>query len=396
MDRQALARRNQRLAAALHQPALRHRLRDSSLKLMAYAPVPQRGRGSKRVLVIRPDHLGDALLATPAIQQLKSARPDLEIHALCGSWTAELLAAYPVIDRVIALPFPGFARQQQAGNPYMLALRWARTLRESAYAAAIVMRQDHWWGAWLAWLAGIPRRIGYDRANVSPFLTDAVALRHEHAVMQNLRLVSRLTDSQPPAGIRLTYPAQASDRANIAGRLRDLGVNGDRRLVCIHPGSGSASKLWTVDKWAAVADRLVADFTCQIVFTGASGESALIDEIRAGMTQPAINFGATNIGQLAALCQRAALALGPDSGVMHLAAAVDTPTVALFGPADPIEFAPWGDGARHITLSGDMSCAPCRILDWRGDDAKYHPCVRDIEVESVVAAADRLLRASRL
>ena len=391
MDRQALAERNRRLAAARHRPTRKHRLRDKLLKALSVAPIPARRADSNRLLIIRPDHLGDALLTMPAIQRLKQARPDLEIHVLCGLWTAELFRAYSQVDRVIPLPFPGFARRGAAGHPYLLALRWARRLRASAYDCAMVMRPDHFWGALLAKLAGIPRRIGYDLPGVAPFLTEALSLRHEHALEQNLRLVAAWTGAVSREGIRLSYPLQAADKAHIRERLAALGISRGRGLVCIHPGSGRSSKLWESVKWALVADKLAREVDCAIVFTGTASEAALIDEIRAGMSQPAGSIGATTIGQMAALYAGAAAVLGPDSGALHLAAAVDAPTVALFGPADPVEFAPWGDSRRHMVLTSGMACAPCRILDWQGDSAENHPCVRDISVEQVVNAASRLL-----
>ena len=101
--------------------------------------------------------------------------------------------------------------------------------------------------------------------------------------------------------------------------------------------------------------------------------------------------GETSVGQLAALYARSRAVLGPDSGALHLAAAVSTPTVALFGPADPAEFAPWGDRRRHEVVTAEIGCRPCRILDWRDDDLAYHPCVRDISVQQVLEAARRVL-----
>lgn len=390
MDRRALAQRNRQVAAARHRPARKHQLRDMLLRAVAQLPVPIQRGNPQRLLIIRPDHLGDALLSTPAIDLLKRARPDLQIHALCGPWTAELLGRYPAIDQVRTLPFPAFARAHSAENAYLLALRWARSLRRSGFSCAIIMRPDDWWGALLAYLAGIPRRIGYRQASVAPFLTEAYELRHEHAVQQNLRLVAAWTGAVPRADMRLGFPLADADRAQIELRIAELGVSG-RRLICIHPGSGAASKLWRSDQWAAVAEALLSSLDCAILFTGTGAESDLIAEIRAQMSQTGHSIGETSVGQLAALYERASLVLGPDSGALHVAAALETPTIALFGPADPVEFAPWGDPARHIVLTADLACAPCRILDWRGDDPAYHPCVRDIEVQQVLAAASRIL-----
>jgi heptosyltransferase-2/heptosyltransferase-3 len=96
------------------------------------------------------------------------------------------------------------------------------------------------------------------------------------------------------------------------------------------------------------------------------------------------------VNQLAALFKRARVVMGPDSGPLHLAAAVGTPTVALFGPADPVEFAQWGAPAKHIILTSDIGCRPCRVLDWNGDDPINHPCIRDITLARVLESARRV------
>ena len=97
------------------------------------------------------------------------------------------------------------------------------------------------------------------------------------------------------------------------------------------------------------------------------------------------------MGQLAALYRRSLAVLGADSGAMHVAAAVGAATVALFGPADPHEFAPWGDRRRQAVVASDIACRPCRILEWRDDELENHPCVREITVEEVLRAARAVL-----
>ncbi|MCY3833597.1 MAG: lipopolysaccharide heptosyltransferase II [Chloroflexi bacterium] len=393
MDKAALATRNRRLAARLHQRSFKHRLRNGLLRLIAYAPAFTKSSRTNRILIIRPDHLGDMILTTPAIKALKRQRPELSIHVLCGGLCAALLENYDEVDQILTLPFPGFGRAGSiADNAYRLALNSARQLRRIGYDSALIMRPDHWWGALLAYLAGIPQRIGYDLEGLSPFLTESRAREHQHAVLQNLRLVEAFGPVPPADDIQLDFPLRAADCAAIDNCLADWEIPAERPLVCIHPGSGAASKLWRNENWAVVADAVARDFKAAIVFTGTAEESEIIDDIAAKMERDAANLaGATTVGQLAALYRRSLAALGPDSGAMHLAAAVHTPTVTLFGPADPIEFAPWGDPKRHVVVRSDIACAPCRILDWRADDPKYHPCVRDVGVEQVLRAAHGVL-----
>ena len=157
------------------------------------------------------------------------------------------------------------------------------------------------------------------------------------------------------------------------------------------------SKLWQSDKWAAVADQVAQVHRAAIVFTGSSAETALINDIVARMKAKAYSVaGATKVGQLAALYRRSCLVLGPDSGAMHVAAAVHTPTVTLFGPADPTEFAPWGDERQHAVVTSSIACRPCRILDWGDDRVENHPCVRDISVNQVLEETQRVMQSSNV
>ena len=274
LDREALARRNIRLAEARHRPSAKQRLRNGALRLIAKAPIaPQRAK-SDRLLIIRPDHLGDMLLTTPAIRAIKRGRPELGIHVLCGPWCAELLANYDEIDQVLTMPFPGFGRGgARGGNPWKLALRTAGKLRRIGYDSAIIMRPDHWWGALVAKLAGIGQRIGYEEPGVAPFLTDAGGLVHEHVVEQNLRLAAMLTGISSGDSIRLDFPLRDEDRDFIDRCLAERKIAREKPVICIHPGSGAASKLWTSDKWASVADRVARDYDVAVVLTGTCGGS---------------------------------------------------------------------------------------------------------------------------
>ena len=396
MDRETLVIRNTRMAEAFHQTAFKHRVRDWFLNWSSFIPVFQHKTKANRILIIRPDHLGDVLLTTPAIRAIKKRNPDISIHVLCGEWSAGVLANYDEIDVVLTLPFPGFQRNPptDAPNPYLQALSSARMLRKVGYKSAVIMRPDHWWGAMLAYFAGIKERIGYDVKNVSPFLTKLIDYEHRHVVEQNLRLVQSWTGRLDEDDIDYSYPVNDKDRFYVNSYLSDWGISIHKPIICIHPGAGASAKLWETEKWAKVADILTTQFSADIIFTGTPSEAPIISTIIQQMDETAYNIaGSTNIGQLAALYDRAVVILGPDSGPMHLASAVGTPTVTLFGPADPIEFAPWGNRRTHSVLTSSIGCRPCRILDWHDDRLEYHPCVRDITVLKVLDETRRVVQA---
>ncbi len=396
MDREALVRRNRSMAEAFHAVPLKHQLRRAALLSVAAIPLPQQRKQHNRILLLRPDHLGDVLLTTPAIRALRAAHPQTEIHALVGSWSANVLANFSEIDVVLTLPYPGFTRRDKPGwrSPYQLAIESARILRRIGYDTALILRPDHWWGALLAHIAGIPRRIGYNLPDVAPFLTERYEPQHEHAVVQSARLVEPLTGTLKPDELELRFPVAEADRAWVDGYLAEWGINRGTPLIAVHPGSGTWVKQWDNAKWSRVADTLAEQRGAVIILTGGDHELPLCRRIAAQMkNQPIIMAGDTTLGSLAAIFERCDVVLGADSGPLHLAVAVDAPTVALFGPADPVEFGSWGSRERHQVLYTNIGCRPCRVLDWGSDDPQYHPCVREIEVGRVLEAARRAINS---
>jgi heptosyltransferase-2/heptosyltransferase-3 len=392
-DRSRLARRNQMLAAYQHRLTYREEMRRLLLQSYALLPSPLTQRPNRgTVLLIRPDHLGDMLLSTPAIRALKMAKPNTRLVAMVGDWSAEVIAPYPEIDLVLTVPFPGFTRRpkESLSSPYLAAWRWGHRLRALRAETAIILRPDHWWGALLAYLAGIPNRIGYDLPDVRPFLTDRYTFTPNHAVIQGAQLVERWTGHLEHDQLSLTYPVSESDREYMQKLLDERGITPQRPIIAIHPGAGTPIKCWEPQHWALVADTLVKRLNAAVVLTGSAGEHGQIAEVMKHMNSHAVSLsGETNVGQLAAVYERALVVLGADSGPLHLAVACGAATVHLFGPADPAEFGPWGDPNRQIVLTSGIACSPCRILDWPGDNPANHPCIRDITPRQVVDAALR-------
>lgn len=393
MNREGLILRNRSMTAAFHATPFRHRVRRGILRSLALIPqLPAHQPAAQRILLIRPDHLGDVLLTTPAIHALRQALPNAELHALVGPWSARVLANYADIDVVLTLPFPGFSRHPNDSlrSPYQLALNTARHLRRLVYSSAIIFRPDHWWGAMVTHLANIPERIGYNLADTAPFLTTAIEHQHEHAVTQSLRLVEQWRDMPAPEQTHYSFPVERIAKSYVDGYLETWGIRPEQPIFCIHPGSGTWVKHWQEERWAVIADTLTDQLDAQVVFTGSDHELPLVKRIVQHMHQPyCIIAGETNIGQLAALFGRARVVLGPDSGPLHLATAVGAPTVTLFGPADPAVFGPWGPRQKHLVVTTNIGCRPCRVLDWADDNPAYHPCMGDITVGQVLEAARR-------
>jgi ADP-heptose:LPS heptosyltransferase len=385
--------RNSRLRPALRRAGLR--------AFGALYAAPGRSPGPEQsLLLIRPDHLGDLLFLTPALHALRTALPAARITLLAGTWGLSAVQNNPDLDDVEPCAFPGFERRPKAGllAPYRLLAEQARALRERSFDAAVILRFDHWWGAWLAAAAGIPRRLGYERPDTRPFLTEALPYRPDrHEVEQNGALLRTLAEPSAPWELGPTrFAVTETDRAWAGGWLQGRGVRADAPLVAIHAGAGAAVKQWPAPAWAQVANAMAESHGAQILLTGAAGERALAQAIAGRLDRPALDAaGETTLGQLAALLERCALALGSDSGPLHLAVAVGAPTVHLYGPVAAAKFGPWGDPARHIVLETGWPCAPCNRLDWTLNVLNQHQCMADIAPASVLSAAARLLSEGR-
>ncbi len=404
-----------------------------------------------RILLLRPDHLGDLLLTTPVLQALKQQAPGAHITIMVGPWSSEVVARHPAIDHVMTCPFPSFQRAaQKALAPYLLLSKTAKQLRSEHFDLAINLRPDFWWGAALLYLARVPRRIGYALEPGKPFLTHTLPFQSpEQAAVSNLRLASaalqtinyppldepytperyplhfiptpgehtwvtnrllndgieptRVTNLLPNEGIEPTYnvgagftPARVTP-ANSSLENHALATH----VIVIHPGSGTAVKLWRTEGWAACANAITKSLTSasqvRIILTGSKNERPMLEEIARDMQSSATLVTDATIGQLAALLARALLVLSVDSGPLHLAVAQRTPTVQLFGPTDPRIFGPWGSRERHIVLASTHRCPscpaiPCGRLDFPPQALADHPCVRLITEQQVLAAVEKLIQ----
>ena len=192
----------------------------------------------------------------------------------------------------------------------------------------------------------------------------------------------------------MRYPVAPADQAWAADWLAARGIDPGQRLIALHPGAGAAVKQWPVSAWVEVANRLAARPGAQIVLTGGPSEEALTAAVASALARPAFDTaGATTLGQLAALYARCAVVLGSDSGPLHLAVAVGTRTVHLYGPVPPAKFGPWGDPGRHVVLRANWSCVPCDRLDWPPEVLSQHACMTSIRPDDVVDAACTLIDA---
>ena len=348
----------------------------------------------RRVLVIKLRHHGDVLLTSPVFSALKARLPaDAEIDALVYADTAVMLSGHPAISRIHGID----RGSRQSGLWAYLRSEWAtlRELRGRRYDLVIHLT-DHPRGAWLVracgarWAVtqGVGGRGFWWRGAFTHFFR-APRGSARHTVEMNLDALRRIGIYPDLDERRLSFAPGAEAEARVARLLADAGL-ADTPFIHIHPASRWHFKCWTADAMAQLVERLHSEGH-RVVFTAAPDprEREMIEAIQARLSRSAQSFaGSLSLAELAALTARARLFIGVDSAPMHLAAAMATPVVALFGPSGDKEWGPWLVPHRVVS-SRNHSCRPC------GNDGcgggKVSDCLTGLPVDEVHRAVQELL-----
>ena len=330
----------------------------------------------RETLIVRlPNWLGDTVMAVPALRSLREARPDARV-VLVGPW-ATLLAGHGLADVLVA-----YARSWSARLG-----RWDEVRSFGADAAMLLPNSFE--AALAAWYWRTPRRIGFDAGGRGPLLTDAlpVSSPREHQVDEYARVIERLGVSVGERVPRLDRPPpDAPERETIRTLLREAGIVKDGHpLVGIHLGTAfGASKLWPPERVAELC-RMLASRGDVPLLVGAREDAATAERL-VRETGARSLVGRDRPELLPALVSEVDALVCGDTGVGHLAAALDTPVVALFGPTDPRLSAPRG---RARAITHEVACAPCFYRTCPIE----HPCLRGITAGQVRDALDALATA---
>lgn len=357
-----------------------------------------------RILVVKLADIGDLLTTTPALRALRLRFPRAEITALVTPHTAPLLAENDAVDATILFPKGMFDARWALVRPDALyrAAALSRELRSRRFDVVVLLHHlITGWGTtkYRALLAavGSPLRIGLDTGRAR-FLTDYAQDRGfgaKHEVEYWLDVVARLGAENPEPRIELHLtPGELAAADN---SWSALGLDG-REVVAIHPGSGafSLARRWPADRFAAVADALVADGLAVAVITG-PGEQRLAEQVRGAMRGPAVVMDRlTTPRELAAVLRRSRLFVGNDSGVMHCAATMGVPTLGVFGLSNHRAWGPYPP-QRHRVVRLDLPCSPCVHHAFSLGTPQGCPgrmCLTELEPERVVGVARELLDAT--
>lgn len=370
---------------------------------MSEAPLPL--DSLRRALVIKLRHQGDVLLASPVFSALKSRLPDCEIDALVYADTAPMLTQHPAIGQVHVIDRQGRTR----GALAQLRAEWQLfgALRARRYDL-IVHLTDHPRGAWLSRLCRVPWAVAPKVAGRGRWWRDAFTHAYRaplhsarHTVEKNLDALRRIGIFPGTDARSLTLVAGREADTRVDRLLDDLGVSPEpgappergapsRRFIHVHPASRWFFKCWPVERMAALIDRLHDDgHTVVLSAAPSDSEMAMIGALQTRLKHPALSLaGQLSLKELAALTARARLFIGVDSAPMHIAAAMGTPTVALFGPSGDVEWGPWGV-AHRVVASDAHPCRPCGIDGCGG--GKVSDCLENLPVERVYRAVQEVL-----
>ena len=390
-------------------------------RLLRPAPPPQAPR---RVLLLRLERIGDLLMTLDAIAAVRELLPAAELDLAVGSWNRDLAALIPGLSRVEIVDAPWLARGPGATSWRAMMAR-ARDWRSRRYDLAINFEGDIRSHGLMA-LSDARMRVGFAHGGGGPLLSHIVPFDGDvHVAVNALGLVAATGDAfgladrvrvirqradQIAAATGGRHPFSSDGHAVVPGRWPRLTIPDDAReraaallhragptvseWIGLHAAGGREIKQWHPDRFGRVAGELALSRGAGIVLTGGAADRSIVDQVRAALPAgvPVLDVtAALDLVTLAALLSRLTALVTGDTGPMHLAAAMGTPIVAIFGPSMPWRYAPLGPSVRLIRI--DLPCSPCNRIRLPPERCRGHvpDCLDGIGVEAVRDAALSLL-----
>ena len=340
----------------------------------------------RSVLVVRLRSIGDTVLATPSLFALKRFLPNARVDILLEDWVAPVLEGFEYIDNIITLK-----RGSTTGRAAV-----ARQLRAARYDVAYNLHGGTT-STLLTRASGATHRVGYStyqygrlHNHLSPSSSVLWNREKTHSVEQQLALLGwtgvPVTD-RPETRLAVTNQAAAK----ISARLEAAGFDRSTKpLAVIHPAAAFDTKQWATDRFASVAENLASRGLAVVAITAPS-ESHLAETLREQTTTPLLTFTDLSLPEVTALLSQARLFVGNDSGIAHIAAAVATPSVVIFGSSNTAHWSPWAKAPAEIVIE-EMECQPCH--GYFCEKFEQPECIKRVPVDRVVAAVARVLKES--
>lgn len=341
----------------------------------------------RRILIIKLQAIGDVVMSTAVIPNVRHAFPDAHIDFLTMKYCTPVVEGNPYINEVIWIQPRGHHRLQTFTGmkaTYQYLSRLVRTRYD-----LVIDLYGNARSAFLTTMTGARYRVGFDFRGRKHFYTHQVVHRSNdvHEVEFNLDALIRV--GIPVVTKDLFFPIVESDLVFIDAYLKERKLE-NSFLVGINGCASWKAKSWPLEKYAALADRLSEKFNAKIILVWGPGEQPVAESIRGKMKQPALVAPATTLKQLAALLKQCSIVISNDTSPMHISAAVGTPTVGVFGPTKPRLQGPWGP--KNVTVQKtDLPCLGCRKTDC--DDLQ---CMEKLTVEEVWDAVVRCMAKNKI
>ncbi len=335
--------------------------------------------GINNILIRGTNWIGDAILTLPAMASIRATYPHAHIAVLVKPWVADIYKLFSPVDEVIIY-------EDQYDTPAGV-FRLAGMLKNKNFDAAILL-QNAIEAAIIAYAAGIPLRAGYNSDARGFLLTHSVKrtkeIRKVHQIDYYLEMVRALGCVSVDREIKLPARIDLQDARNIVLKYTP---ETNKAIIGIAPGATyGPAKRWFAERFAAVADKLSACFPVQVILLGSRADWEVAEKVRGAAHTELINLaGKTNLREAIYLISQCRLFISNDSGLMHIAGALNIPTVAIFGSTNPITTAPAGN--KTTIVHQDVSCSPC-LKETCPTDFR---CMKLISVENVLAAAQNIL-----
>jgi heptosyltransferase-2 len=341
---------------------------------------------TKKILLIRTDRLGDLLLTTPAIKAIRDAYPHAHISMMVRPYTEAVIRKNPYLDEVITYDKYGKDRSLAAG------IRFAFKLKKRGFDTAIIFHPTNR-AHIIAFLARIPKRIGYDKK--CPFLlTDRVKdIKHEGIKSERDYTLDMLkTLGITPKDKNLYIGLDNEAELYVEKLLSENGLGPKEKIISIHPAASCPSKIWPAERFARLADRLIDKYKLKVAIISSDTRQDIecAKKVEKFMVQkPLFLAGILDIMRLTAMLKRSCLFISNDSGPVHIAVAVGTPVIAIFG-RNQTGLSPkrWGPlGERDIIVHKDVGCKGICLAH---NCKRGFECLKAISVDEVFLAAEKM------
>jgi heptosyltransferase-2 len=335
-----------------------------------------------KILVRGTNWIGDAVMSFPALKELRRIFPDAAITLHTRTWAEGIFLAAPFIDELVTFDKGKWAAKDVYEN--------SQFLKSDRYDLAVIL-PNSFESALTSFLSSIPRRFGYNKDLRGLLLTDPIAVpewkNRRHEVFYYLNLIAQveksLTGRETVAdAVPDTSLTVEDDRKDSARRqLRSAGMDLDRPIIAMGVGStNSRAKRWPVDRFISLIGSVTSETNAQVLLIGAADEVQVSHEVLRGTSGVFDLVGQTTLTQAIAILSVSDLMISNDMGLAHIAPAVGTPTIVLFGPTNPAATRPWGDNVVVLQRRAD-----CKYCD-RADISKSHICSKWPAVDEVYAA----------